>query len=156
VQDIPDLKYKLVLFVGSEAIELETKDNRTWAPVQRPYVLRLLTTCTHRSLCVYRDISPISHVRVGIQINFKSGHLSWTKKVQDIKEIDMKKPFNEYWTSKKHDITVPGWSLFLTGPLISDRGAQRWLLLENIVAPLNYISLRALRFASLRPRIASN
>jgi len=154
VQDIPDLKYKLVLFVGSEAIELETKDNRTWAPVQRPYVLLILTTCTNCRLCVYRDISPISHVRVEIQI--KSGHLSWAKKVQNIKEIDMKKPFDEYWTSKKHEITAPGLSSFLTGLLISDREAQRWLSLENIVAPLNYISLRALRFASLQPRIASN
>jgi len=154
VQGIPDLKYKLVLLVGSEAIELETKDNRTWAPVQRPYVLRLLITCTHRSLRVYRDISPISHMRVEIQI--KSGHLPWAKKVQNIKEIDMKKPFNEYWASKKHELTVPGLSSFLTGPLISDRGVQRWFSLENIVAPLNYISLRALRFASLQSRIASN
>jgi len=154
VQDIPDLKYKLVLFVGSEAIELETEDNRTWTPVQRPYVPRLLTTCTHRSLCVYRDISPISHMRIEIQI--KSGPLPWAKKVQNIKEIDMKKPFDEYWASKKHELTVPGWSSSLTGPLISDREAQRWLSLENIVAPLNYISLRALRFASLQPRIASN
>jgi len=39
VQDIPDLKYKLVLFVGNEAIELERKDNHTWATVQHPYVL---------------------------------------------------------------------------------------------------------------------
>ena len=44
VQDIPDLKYKLVLFVGSEAIDLHRKGNRTWAPVQHPYVLSLLTT----------------------------------------------------------------------------------------------------------------
>jgi len=154
VQDIPDLKYKLVLFVGSEAIELETEDNRIWAPVQRPYVLLILTTCTHRRLCVYRDISPISHVRVEIQI--KSGHLPWAKKVQNIKEIDIKEPFNDYWTSKKHEITVPGWSPFLTGPLISDREAQRWLSLENIVVPLKYISLRALRFASLQSRIPSN
>ena len=123
MQDIPDLKYKLVLFVGSEAIELETEDNRTWAPVRRPYVLHLLTTSTHRSLWVYRDISPISHMRVEIQI--KSGPLPWAKKVQNIKEIDMKNPFNEYWTSKTHELTVPGWSSFLTGPLISDRGAQR-------------------------------
>ena len=47
VQDVPDLKYKLVLIVGSEAIDLERKDNLTWAPVHRPYVLGLLTTYTH-------------------------------------------------------------------------------------------------------------
>ena len=44
LKDIPDLKYKLVLFVGSEAIDLQRKGNRTWAPVQHPYVLSLLTT----------------------------------------------------------------------------------------------------------------
>jgi hypothetical protein len=154
VQDIPDLKYRLVLFVGSEAIELERKGSHAWAPVQRPYVLRLLTTCTHRSLCVYRDISPTSHVRVEIQI--KIGHLPWAKKVQNIKEIDVQKPFNEYWTSKEQEITVPGQSSFLTRPFSSDREVQRWLSLESIVAPLNYISLRAVRFASLQPCIASN
>ena len=106
MQDVPDLKYKPVLFVGSEAIELERKDNSTWAPVQPPYVLRPLPTYTHRSLCVYRDISPTSHVRVEIQI--KSGHLPWAKKHQNIKDIDIQGPFNEYWTSKEHKIMVPG------------------------------------------------
>ena len=46
VQDIPDLKYKLELFVGSEPIELQRTDNRTWAPVQRPYALRFIKTYT--------------------------------------------------------------------------------------------------------------
>ena len=133
------MKYKLVLFVGSEAIELKPKDNHTWAPVQRPYVLHLLTTCTQRILCVYRDISPTSLVRVEIQI--KSGPLPWSKKVRNIKEIDIQGPFHEYWTSEGHEITVPGWSSFLNGPLISDREAQRLFSLESIVAPLNCISL---------------
>ena len=106
VQDIPDLKYKLVLFVGSEAIELQRKDNRTWAPVQHPYVLCLLTTYTHRSPCICRDISPTSQVRVEIQM--KSSHLLWAKKDQNVKEIGLKELFNEYWTSGKHEITVPG------------------------------------------------
>ena len=87
MQDIPNLKYKLALFVGSEAIELERTDYRTWAPVQRPYVLHFLTTYIH-SLYVYRDISPTSYVRVVIQI--KSGHLPWTKKDQNVKEIDIR------------------------------------------------------------------
>ena len=106
MQDIPDLKYKLVLFEGGEQIELERKDNRTWAPVQRPYVLRLLTIYPHRSLCVYRDISPISILRVEIQI--KSGHLHWAKKIQNMKEIDIQKPFHEYWASGEHELTVLG------------------------------------------------
>ena len=52
VKDIPDLKFKLVLLVGSEgAIELEMKDNRTWAPLQRPYVLYLLITYILKPVC---------------------------------------------------------------------------------------------------------
>ena len=47
-----------------------------------------------------------SNLRVEIQI--KSGHLPWVKKDQNIKEIDIKKPFNKYWTSKEHELTVPG------------------------------------------------
>jgi len=39
LQDIPNSRYKLELFVGSEAIELVRKDNRTWVPAQRAYVL---------------------------------------------------------------------------------------------------------------------
>ena len=147
MQDNPDLKYKLVLFVGSEPIELERKDNRTWAPVQRPYAVHLLAMLTHRSLCVYRDISPTSHV--GVEIQIKRGHLPWAKKDQNIKKIDIKKPVNEYWTSEEHELTVPGRSSSLPSPLISDREAQRLLSLESIVALLNYISLRALRFVSL-------
>ena len=153
MRDIPDLKYRLLLFVGSRPIELERKDDRTWAPVQRPYVLPLLTTHIHRSLWIYRDISPTSHVRVEIQI--KSGHLPWAKKDKEIKEIDIKKPVNEYWTSQEHELTVPGRSSSATSPLISDREAQRRLSLESIVALLNYVSLRALRFVSLQLPIKS-
>ena len=47
VQDIPDLKYRLVLFVGREAIDLHRKANWTWAPVQHPFVLSLLTAYNH-------------------------------------------------------------------------------------------------------------
>ena len=112
-----------MLFVGSEQIELERKDNRTWAPVQRPYVVRRLITYAHRSLCVYRDISPTSNLRVEIQI--KSGHLHWAKKIQNVKEIDIQKQFNEYWTSGQHELMVLGWSSSQTSPLISDGEAQR-------------------------------
>ena len=123
MQDTPDLKYKLVLFVESEAIELERQDNQTWAPVQRPYDLFILTTHTHLILCVYRDISPTSRVRVEVQI--KKGHLPWAKKDQNMKEIDIKKSFNEYWTSKDHQITVSGQSSSPTSSRLSDREAQR-------------------------------
>ena len=147
MQDIPDLKYKLVLLVGSEAIELERKDNRTWTPVQRPYVPFLLTTCAHRITFAYRDISPTSQVRV--EILMKSGHLPWATKDQNVKEISLQTLFNEYWTTKKHELTLLGGSSFSTSPLIPNREAQRALSLENIIAISNYISLRALRFVSL-------
>ena len=110
------MKYKPVLFVGSEAIELERKDNHTWAPVQRLYVLYLLTTYIHLILCAYRNISPTSQVRVEIQI--QSGDLLWAQKGQNVKEIGLQALFNGYWTSKKHDITVPGWSYSPPSPLI--------------------------------------
>ena len=132
------MKYKLVLFVGSKAIELEMKDNWTWAPVQRPYVPCFLTTYTHQILYVYRDISSTSKVRVEIQI--KSGHLPWAKKNQNIKDIDLQKLFDEYWTSKAHDLTVQGRSHSLTGLLKADREAQSSLLLESSVVRSNYVS----------------
>ena len=154
MQDIPDLKYKLGLFVGSEAIELERKDNQTWTPVQCPYVLHLFTMCAHQILCVYRDISPTSQVRV--EILMKSGHLPWARKVQNVKEIGLQKLFNEYWTSKKHDLTLLGRSSSPTSLLTPDREAQRAFPWENILAISNYISLRALRFVSLEPSIASS
>jgi len=154
VQDVQDLKYKLVLFVGSEAIELERKDNQTWAPVQRPYVLGHFTKYTHRSMCVYRDIFPTSQVRVEIQM--KSSHLPWAKKDLNVKDIGLHKLFDEYWASGEHELMVPGWSYSPTSLFIPDTEAQRSLLLEIIVAHLNYTSLRALRFVSLRSPIASS
>ena len=106
MQDVPDLKYKLVLFVGSETIELERKDNQTWAPVQRLYVLGLFTKYTHRGMCVYRDISLTSQVCVEIQM--KSSHLPFTKKDRNVKEIGLYKLFDEYWASGEHELMVPG------------------------------------------------
>jgi len=154
VQDVPDLKYRLVLFVGDEAIELERKDNQTWAPVQRPYVLGIFTTYTHRGMCVYRDISPTTQVRVEIQM--KSSHLLFAKKDRNVKEIGLHKLFDEYWTSEEHELTVPGRSYSPTSLFIPDTEAQRLLSLESIFARSNYISLRALRFVSLQPPIPSS
>ena len=147
MQDTPDLKYKLVLFVENKAIELDRKDDRTWTPVQRPYVLRFLITCAHRILCVYRDISPTSQARV--EIVMKSGPLPWTKKDQNVKEIGLQALFNEYWTSKKHELTLLGRSSSPTSPPVPDRKAQRASSLENIVAISKCTSLRALPFVPL-------
>ena len=40
----------------------------------------------------------------------KSSHLPWAKKEQITKEIDLENLFNIYWTSKAHELTVPGQS----------------------------------------------
>src|SRR5258706_1711108 len=43
-----------------------------------------------------------------VEIQIKSGHLSWAKKDQSIRDIDIKQHFDDYWTSKEHELTVPG------------------------------------------------
>ena len=47
LQGIPNSKYQLELFVGNQEIELQRNGNRTWTPVQRPYVPWLLTMYAH-------------------------------------------------------------------------------------------------------------
>jgi len=75
-----------------------------------------------------------------VEIRIKSGHLPWAKKDQNIKDIDLQKLFDEYWTSKAHDLTVQGRSYSPTGLLKADREAQRSSLLEIFVARSNYVS----------------
>ena len=45
-----------------------------------------------------------------LEVQMKSGHLPWAKKVQNVKEIGLEKLFNEYWTSKEREIMVLGGS----------------------------------------------
>jgi hypothetical protein len=55
---------------------------------------------------VCRDVSPTSQLRVEIQV--KSGHLSWVKKAQASQVFDLQELFNDYWTSKAHELAVQG------------------------------------------------
>ena len=57
----------------------------------------------------------------------KSSHLPWAKNEQTIKEIDLQEPFNDYWSTKEHKITVLGQSYSPTSPPVSDGEAQRSL-----------------------------
>ena len=75
-----------------------------------------------------------------VEIQIKSGHVPWAKKDQNIKDIDLQKLFDEYWTSKAHDLTVQGLSYSLAGLLKADREAQSSLLLESSVVRSNYVS----------------
>ena len=59
-------------------------------------------------MCVCRDISPTSQLRVEIEIG--SAHLPWAKKAQASQTIDLHELFNDYWTSKAHNLAVQGQS----------------------------------------------
>ena len=105
-----NLDHHLRLFVGNEKSKLHTKDNRAWTPLaQRPYVPCFLTTHIPSSLCVCRDISPTSEMRVEIEIK-RHGPL-WLKKEQTGKVIvDIQKLFNDYSSSNNHELTASGQS----------------------------------------------
>ena len=154
LRDVPRFKYRLRLFVGSEERDLERRDNRTWRPAQRLYVLRFFPMWTILSLCECRGVSLALQLRVEIQM--KSGHLPWAKKEQTGQSIDLQEVFDYYWGSKTHEVTVSGQTLLPSSPLIPDRGVQRSLWLENIVTVWNYNSLRKLLFVSLRLLIVAS
>ncbi len=47
LQDVPKLECTLRLFVDDDKRKLQTKDARIWTPVERLYVLYILTTYNH-------------------------------------------------------------------------------------------------------------
>ena len=63
LQDVPKWKHKLELFVGNRQIELETEDNQTWIPAQRPYVRSSYHIHLLRSERIQSRISDIRHPR---------------------------------------------------------------------------------------------
>ena len=46
LQGAPNRDYTLRLFIENEELDLQTQDNQTWTPVQRPYVRLFFTTNT--------------------------------------------------------------------------------------------------------------
>jgi len=48
LQDTLHQDYALRLFIDNQELRLQTQDNRTWTPAQRPYVPHFSTTHTHR------------------------------------------------------------------------------------------------------------
>jgi len=48
LQDTLHQDYALRLFIDNQELGLQTQDNRTWTPAQRPYVPHFSTTHTHR------------------------------------------------------------------------------------------------------------
>jgi hypothetical protein len=83
-------------------------------------------------------------MRVDIQV--KSAYLSLGKKEQGTADIDCQALFDDYWSTTAHEFTVRSQ---LESPTVRSsltEKVQRTLLLGNIVAPWNYISLQKLPF----------
>ena len=55
--------------------------------------------------------------QVRVEVHLKSGHLSWARKYQNIKEIGIQALFNKYWDSSSLELTVQGQSYFPTSLL---------------------------------------
>jgi hypothetical protein len=113
--------------------ELQKRDNHTWTPVQRQYVLYFLNTYAHQWVCVYRDVSPTTQIRA--EVRMKIGHSVWTKYREANQVIGLDRLFNDYWSSNDHEFTVLSQSSSRTSPRMSaDREEQGLLSLESIVA----------------------
>jgi hypothetical protein len=110
LQDVPNAKYQLELFVGNTEDRITMKDNRTWTPVQRLYVLCFFIMYTIYNLYVCRAVPPTSEMRV--EILMKRGHGPWAKKEQNSKMIDLQNLFSDLPTSRVHELKVQGQSCF--------------------------------------------
>ena len=95
----------LRLFIENAELELQTHDNRTWTPVQRPYVPSSLTTYPIQYLCICRGLSTTSEIRVVIQM--RSGKFFSVKNRHVSRVIDLQELFFDYWGSNEHEFTVP-------------------------------------------------
>ena len=49
-----------------------------------------------------------SAAKMRVEIRMKSSHLPWAKKDQNIKQINLQRLLNEFWTSTAQELTVPG------------------------------------------------
>ncbi len=98
----------LRLFIENAELELQTQDNRTWTPAERPYVPCFLTTFITYYLCICRGLSAVSEMRVEIQM--RSGKFLWVKNRQVSEVIDLQELFVDYWGSNEHEFTVPSQS----------------------------------------------
>jgi len=121
------------LFVENVEKELQKKDNHTWTPAQRQYVLYFPHTYTHQWMCAYREVSPTTQIRADVRM--KIGHSVWTKYREANEVIDLDGLFSDYWSSSNHEFTVLSQSLSPTSLRISsDKDGQMLLSLESIPA----------------------
>jgi len=99
-----------------------------------------------------RGVSPISEVR--IQIRMRSGQFLWARNRSASEVIDLQALFNDYWSSNKHEFTVPSQSRSPTSPFVSDREGQETFLSSEgitvIIGHWKYNYPQALLFVSLQ------
>jgi hypothetical protein len=57
---------------------------------------------------MYSGVSPTSDVRVEIQMS--SGYFFWAQNRYAAEVIDLQELFNGYWSSNKHEFTLPSQS----------------------------------------------
>jgi hypothetical protein len=81
-----------------------------------------------------------------VEIQVKSGHLSWRKMEQGTAEIDCQALFDDYWSSTAHEFTVRSQLESPTFPSSLTERVQRILLLGSILALWNYNSQQKLTF----------
>ena len=118
LHDVPNRAYTLRLFVENVEREVRTEDNHTWTPAQRPYVPYFPNTYTQWWMCVYRDVSPASQIRV--EVRMKSGHSVWAKYRDASEVIELDGIFSDYWRSNSHEFIVLSQSISPTSPHRSD------------------------------------
>ena len=96
--------YRLRLFVENVEKLLEEKDNHTWTPAQRQYVLYFPHKYTHQWMCVYREVSPTTQIRAVVRM--KIGHSVWARHRETDEVIDLDGLFSDYWSSDNREFTV--------------------------------------------------
>ena len=87
---------------------MQTQDNRTWTPAQRPYVPCLPTTHTYRYMCMYGGLFPTSEVHTEVQM--RSRNLMWAKTRLAGEAINLQAIFKDFWSSNKCEFTMPSQS----------------------------------------------
>jgi hypothetical protein len=110
LKDVPDRQYTLRLFVENVESALRRNDNHTWTPEQRQYVPYFANTYTQQCMCVYRDVSLTSKIRV--EFRKKTDIQFWqrirrrakpsTFKDSPMITVTLKSTTSSYWVSRYH------------------------------------------------------
>jgi hypothetical protein len=109
LKDVPNREYTLTLYVEGVKQELERTESRTWTPVERQYVPYFSNTYTHQCMCVCRNVSLSSKIRV--EVRMKIGHSFWAWYRDGENTTDLQGLSKDYWNPDIHNFIVPSQSL---------------------------------------------